>query len=398
MAVSACGVSETGQNSADPAVVHDSGGVEIVVNRGTGWMPESGWRLELDLEVGERDGPAAFGRIAWVAPGPNGGMLVLDSQSSRVHEFDSLGAPIREFGGEGDGPGEFGRPASVTVLRDGRIAVAQTFPPVLYWMSGAGEYLGSTRLPISRDEAGTRTAGAFGLWQVTPDGRVFVQAQVIDPGAGSGGMPVALLEVDPAGEDAPDTIARWTWDPGIGEAKIRAFEPVHTWMPTSDGVIVLAPGDPYEVYWEDPSAGRVRVMRRDIAPVPITERHRHRALEDMRAGMEEGGAPSAMVDEMLSGAEFESTMPPVLRVWVSDPDDRLWIGVHDPALFEGQEEGAALGWDNAWDVFEPDGRYLGRLPVPDGFRPRVVTEQAVYGVWEDELEVPFARRYRVVRP
>ncbi len=41
--------------------------------------------------------------------------------------------------------------------------------------------------------------------------------------------------------------------------------------------------------------------------------------------------------------------------------------------------------------------YLGRIPIPDGFSLRVVTESALYGVWEDDLEVPFARRYRVIR-
>jgi hypothetical protein len=83
---------------------------------------------------------------------------------------------------------------------------------------------------------------------------------------------------------------------------------------------------------------------------------------------------------------------------VSAPDGRLWIGVHDAQLFASREDVGLEGFTNAWDVFEADGRYLGRIPVPAGFSLRVVTEDALYGVWENELEVPFGRRYAILRP
>jgi hypothetical protein len=117
----------------------------------------------------------------------------------------------------------------------------------------------------------------------------------------------------------------------------------------------------------------------------------------MREGMSAGGASDDVIDDLLGRMEFESAVPDVLRLWVSEPDGRLWLGVHDAGLFEMASEPPAGGWANALDVFEPDGRYLGRIPIPEGFRLRVVTEKALYGIWENELEVPFARRYRVLR-
>jgi len=65
--------------------------------------------------------------------------------------------------------------------------------------------------------------------------------------------------------------------------------------------------------------------------------------------------------------------------------------VHEAERFRSENE------PSAWDVFDRRGAYLGRVPVPDGFTPHVITEKYVYGVWQDELEVPFARRYRIVR-
>jgi len=385
-------------SSAAPVIesVTDSSGVEIVVNSGAGWSAESTWRIEPELQVGERDGPLAFGRISWVAPAPGDGMLVLDAQSQLVHVFDSSGRPVRSFGGEGDGPGEFRRPAAVMPVVGGRIAVSQGFPPVLHWLTLDGEYEGTTRLPGSRDEAGTRTAGSLGLWQVTPAGRVFVQVQVIDPSAEEGEMPVVLLEVDPDGVAPPDTIDAWTWQPGTGDRKIRIFEAYSSWMPRADGAVLLSHGSPYQ-YEQHTSSGVERIVRRDVQPAAVTDVHRRLALAELRESMTSGGAPPGVIDEIVSRVEFESAVPDVLRVWVSEPDGRVWIGVHAAELFDGTA-GPSGGWINAWDVFERDGLFLGRIPAPAGFTLHVVTENALYGVWKDELDVPFARRYRVVRP
>lgn len=385
------------KQDANRVAVTDSSGVAIVANRGPGWSPDGAWRLEPDLQVGEIDGPLAFGRINWVAPGPDGGMLVLDAQTHFVHVFDSAGRQVRRFGGEGEGPGEFRRPAAVTALDDGGFAVGQGFPPVLHWLTAEGDYLHSSRLPIARDEAGTRTAGSFGVWQVTGSGRVFVQVQLIDPGAEDGEMPVVLLEVDAEGVLPPDTVAAWTWSANFGDQAIRVFDAVHTWMPRSDGTVVISEGTPYEVQWHHPSTGLVRVTRRDVDPVAVSPRHRDMEVARMREGMSAGGASDDVIDDLLGRVEFESSVPDVLRVWVSEPDGRLWLGVHDAGLFEEASEPPGGGWANALDVFETDGRYLGRIPIPEGFRLRVVTEEALYGIWQNELEVPFARRYRVLR-
>jgi hypothetical protein len=393
-AVSACAGDEDTTVSGSGVEVRDSAGVEIVWNHGGGSVGAELWRLEPDLQVGEQDGPLAFGRIRWVAPGPAEGMLVLDGQSSLVHVFDSIGAPVLTFGGAGEGPGEFRRPATVTRLSDGRYVVAETFPPVLHWVSGDGTYERTTHLPLARAESGTMTAGTFGLWQVSSGGRVFVQVQVVDPSAPAGRMPVYLLEVHPEDGTASDTLLRWTWNAGQKQA-FRIFEPITTWMPRPDGTIALSAGSPYEIELRETSYGLLRLVRRDIEPAEVTGKHRSYEEDRLRRSMASGGATTRTVEEMLAEAVYEPTVPEVLRVWVSDPDGRLWIGVHDRRRFLEEGTLAGNGWANALDVFEKDGRYLGRLALPAGFRLTAVSRNTLYGVWSDELDVPFARRYRV---
>jgi len=49
----------------------------------------------------------------------------------------------------------------------------------------------------------------------------------------------------------------------------------------------------------------------------------------------------------------------------------------------------------AWDVFEPDGRYLGGVELPKALTVQVVTLDAVYGILQDQLDVQYLKRYRI---
>jgi len=93
----------------------------------------------------------------------------------------------------------------------------------------------------------------------------------------------------------------------------------------------------------------------------------------------------------LDRAVYPEHLPATSGLWVSASAGTLWVGVVDPGL----------PWDyevaNAWDVFERDGSYMGRLPIPERFKPTRVTTDHVYGIWLDDLDVPHARRYRIVR-
>jgi hypothetical protein len=48
-----------------------------------------------------------------------------------------------------------------------------------------------------------------------------------------------------------------------------------------------------------------------------------------------------------------------------------------------------------YDVFEPDGRYVGRLRLPYAFIPIVFQGDDVWGIFRDDLDVEYVHRYRV---
>ncbi len=64
-----------------------------------------------------------FGDVYDVAFDGTGNLHVIDTQSDRVFVVGSDGRLIRELGGKGDGPGEFGNSIAMAVMADGRVVV-----------------------------------------------------------------------------------------------------------------------------------------------------------------------------------------------------------------------------------------------------------------------------------
>ncbi|MFQ5747101.1 MAG: 6-bladed beta-propeller [Gemmatimonadota bacterium] len=376
----------------DATSFEDSAGVALSMSGGPGWSAEAAWRLEPDLTIGEPDGELSFGRIASVAPA-DGEIYVLDRQSQVVRVFDDSGAYLREFGGEGDGPGELHGAAVLGPTTDGEVGVAATFPPVLHWFRRDGSYVRSLHLPTSGDE-GWRGA-SFAIWHIAPSGLAFARVATLGfPPPEDGRVTVRVLRF--ALDGAVDTVVSWPEEVPVAvdgrQEEVRVLEPRIVIAMREDGSFLRSPGLPYAIERYDARGRLVGIIRRPVEPVPVTEEIRRRVVEEVRAAMEESGSPDAFIDGYVERLAFPSRLPAIFRLWVSEMDGRIWAGVVEGGAFRQD------GNPTAWDVFDPNGRFLGRLPIPDGFRASTIREDAVYGVWKDELDVEYARRYRIVRP
>jgi hypothetical protein len=86
-----------------------------------------------------------------------------------------------------------------------------------------------------------------------------------------------------------------------------------------------------------------------------------------------------------------------------DNDGRIWALLFMPSERRRQETSKRAGtqepdWREpvAYDVFEQDGSYLGRVPVPDGTRLLAMQGGRIWGVVRNEDGVQFLRRFRLV--
>ncbi|MFW6084368.1 MAG: hypothetical protein ACODAA_04070 [Gemmatimonadota bacterium] len=376
--------------------VADSAGVRVLTAHGEGWGPADAWRLELDLEVGAIEGSDAFGRVLDVAPRRGGGFWVVDAQDRRVRGFDEEGGEVLAFGRAGMGPGEFKSAGPVGEDPEGRLTIGGRMPVELYRFDASGEPLDTRVVPPERYRDLPEGEGAnrpplgptMAEWRFASDGSPFLQAVTLDAPVEDIVRSGVLLRLETPARPGVK-FAAWetpalTGGPG---GEMHLLQPAPSWSPLADGGVWFTGGSSYDLRRYDADGGLTTILRRPDGRIDLTDDLADRFLEALRDDADTPGMRA-----MLERAVFPDSLPATVALWASEGDGHLWVGVIDPEL-PLRREGP-----NALEVFAPDGSYVGRLPIPEGLRPTRITSRHLYGVWRDELDVDYARRYRIVRP
>ena len=124
-------------------VVEEVDGVTIVRNPIEPMYEDEVFALEEELIIGKdkKKGEPEFIRIWAIQVDENGNIYVLDSKPYLIKIFSSSGDYIREFGKEGQGPGEWQGPHSFEVLSNGNIVVCDSSNKRLSFFSNEGELI-----------------------------------------------------------------------------------------------------------------------------------------------------------------------------------------------------------------------------------------------------------------
>ena len=90
-----------------------------------------------------------------------GQLYILDANSFRVLLVDGEGSFVRQFGREGDGPGELSRPRHMVVQPDGSVAIFDARTRAFTLFDPEGQYSGDVRVAMgfSQTEQQVRSAG-----------------------------------------------------------------------------------------------------------------------------------------------------------------------------------------------------------------------------------------------
>ena len=327
-----------------------------------------------------------FGDIKSVAFDGAGNLHIFDDQAQLVYVVGIDGELIRELGGPGDGPGEFGDAGAMTTFADGRVVVMDLTRRGYHIFAADGEF-----------ERMVRMAGPAGVTTIAPimalpgaDAVVRVPTlatgTMFGQGAFSGPLRLhsshAFERTMLSGEKtAVDTIAE-AWLPptnieDLPEVVQRNYAPIPGWLlpefspqvywgVVPDGRVAFSDSSTYTVKIAEPGAGVVRILERPYQPEPVTRRM-IRAEKDRRIrALEESAEPGADLQggrKWIEELEFHTELS-VIRGLRTTLDGHIWVLRRGEGPYD----------DGPIDVLVTDGRYLGSYragatPLPAAFGP-----------------------------
>ena len=335
-------------------VVVKEGGVAIIKNPRDPIYETPILELKEDLSLGGPRvvGDYAFSNIRDFVVGEQGSIYVLDGKNYRVQAFDSQGKYLRTIGRKGQGPGDLDSPLSLSFNRTSdELLILQ----------------GIRRLSFFR------TDGTF-IRQLSINNSIRVHSD-------SRGQ-IYLLEQTRSKEGI------WSFDvkklsmfgtnlgviasaPGQGyTGRINPFFGVNDFQ--VDGSDNLVYGDPraYELLFFDPSEGKFfKKITRDYSAVAVSEEDRAKELE-------------RTPPEVRSSLVFPKNHPIFRRFFLSD-SGHIFVQTQEKA-----KNGMILN-----DVFDPEGRFVCRIPLkPSGIQ---ILKGKYYALEEDEDGYQYVKRYAV---
>ncbi|NIP83339.1 MAG: hypothetical protein GWM90_30580, partial [Gemmatimonadetes bacterium] len=312
-----------------------------------------------------------------------------------------------DVGREGGGPGEYANPDGIAVLPDGRLLVRDPGNARISVYSSDGVYLEAWDHPTGGgfntdatfwvDTAGTAWVSTLADFGKPPWEWEFILIGVDSTGAVIDTVPAPTFAYEPARLTASRE--------NSSSVRRVPFTAQTVWSFSPFGYTVGAVTDRYAVHLFRRDAPVLRIERAGAEPVPVLPEEAAERRARITAGLQRQYG-----SWRWNGPDVPATKPPLRDLFVDD-DGRIWVVVSRPGRAvmteaEAEAEAARSGRPTlrfeepvALEVFDREGRFLGPVRAPSGFRvdPRpVIRGQDVWAVVRDELGVPQVVRYRLV--
>lgn len=358
------------------------------------------WRMSSDLgdSVGDVSGMAVLA---------DGRVFVWDPSTPALWLINANGTSLKRIGQRGSGPGEYIRVNGIAVDRDGRLIMWDEENSRLNVYEDDGRFRASSRLPFG-------FCCPNNALTVDVQNRLWLRASIggsADKLAGevprstaaffrataSGVLVDTVLTPNLPG-DTPDVTATSRGGGGITMSSrtvpyatitVRAVSPL--------GHLVFGQGRPYVLY--SVVNGKPLRIEREATPIPVSADER----AELRARIE-FDLRRVQPTWSWSGADVPAVKPAFSGIAVAQ-DGRIWVSLSVPS--ERYEPDPPPRQTNPpppvhyrakekrWDVFESDGRYVGRIVAARRFTPYVMRGNTVWGILRDDDDVPSLVKMRI---
>lgn len=394
----------------------DTVGDTVVVHTVSGGQWDGPADLVEELRIGRLEGrdEEMLGAVVGLAVDTTGNIYVYDRQAPALRKYGPDGRFLLTFGRRGQGPGEYANSdGGLAVLPDGRVVLRDPGNARYSLWHADGRYdtswpgLGGffTSRPLFVDTVGhvytevfqNRAPGVAvtsgSLW------RERLVRMALD------GTPLDTLSLPDYGFEGPTIVAQRRSNGGTSTSMNTVpFAPSFQWTFSPLGYFVAGVSNRYAVDLHRTDGLMLRIAR-EAPPVSVSGEEKADAEANATANMRRTDPTWRWNGPPIPDVK------PAFQSLLTGLDGRIWVQVPGPGEeipLTAEEEGAARDPNQVpprrfrepviFDVFEPDGGYLGQVFAPEGFSlsPRPVFRgDRVWAVFRDALDVNYLVRYRL---
>jgi hypothetical protein len=367
-----------------------------------------------ELSIGVADGAEEYmlGEIADIALARDGSLYVFDRQVPAIRHYDARGKFLRTIGRRGEGPGEYRSASGLATMPDGRLLLWDTGNWRINVYSANGDVL--TQWTTLSGMSGGGIAMYSRAIMVDASGLVITRKTIIDV-RDIMNRPIVWLRYRPDGTPvdtvlappAPRAPARVTASAGRSSVSDEVpFAPRRFVVMSPLGYLIAGYPDRYAFEIHQPGKPVVSV-RREVKAEPVSRAERGEARRKIEERMRQTDPTWSW-----NGPDIPDAKPLYADLQVA-LDGRIWVAItpevsprtgttsggggvgpsgrRPPPRVESREPSRPA----LYDVFEPDGQYLGQVQVPARVSSVVRRGDQVWGIAFDADDVPRIKRYRI---
>lgn len=383
---------DEGERATPGTLPPDVASAVIIENAEPAWRDRPGWRLSdvPILSIGEVAGDSAYllSAVNDAVRLPDGRVVVGDGGSVTLRFYDAAGRYLHRAGGHGEGPGEFQFLGRLWLHGDTLVATDGVNERISFF-DVEGRFLRSMRLEMAEGRYNADPIGQFA------DGGFFGISGSRSYGAAD------------AGKVIRDSLRFYSFQPdGRFRTTLAVLPSADRWGLSAGGRMRFPfvpfsarPGyaiDPYGAYLGTGAAPEVAISRRDggverrirwaVEPHEVTDADVARYREALLAS--ESDANGRRFWETFLRETPVAERFPAYQSLIADQVGNLWVEDYRPP------------WDDqpSWNVFDPDGAWLGTVDTPPRFEIQQIGSDFVLGISRDALGVQRVEVYGLLKP
>jgi hypothetical protein len=364
--------------------------------------------------IGKEDGPPEMllFRARHAVRLATGVIVIANEGTHELRFYDSRGRHLKSVGRVGEGPGEFRDISGVWRIRGDSILIWDTDLDRLTRFTSQGEYANSYAWSLQGIAlpSGITLTNPLSFFGALSDGSVLAQPNPVAvwalSGIGRQRDTVRVLLFRPDGR-LSDTLGTFRGNENALIPAVRSprgtppGQKIYSqlifgeqfMMAVAPDAIAVGLGKPFEVRIYDRTGRLRRVVGRPTPVVWTTREHIRKYKESItRNDLSNIRSPAARESAQARRARYLEVMQfaetlPAYRDLLFDTDGNLWV----------QEHWITEDEPRHWSVFQPDGRWIGRLETPPDFEILEIGRDYILRRVLDELDVERIQLHRLSR-